>query len=880
MKRHAAFFLLLISLLCSCGILDAAVVADFDTAKPIPFQFKDEYGTLFNASSSYNESGRGRYLGLKYDIAPKGWAGWGISLNGADISKNEYLVFYVKGAAGDEKFQIGLKDKAGKEKKIESSSYFDVTTSWQRIKIPLSSFNEIDLQKVDSFHIGFNQDHGKGSLFVDDIAFEGTALNAEKAQLQQPTQSYTGTAAQAPVQQQTTQQPAAPSEGGSQRSNKVLIDGFERINPFNFYVVRTGGSSSLELASSRQLHDGDYSMEMAYALASDNPWGTWVEAHRDTSNNPLDWTGVTELRIWIKGDGTDNVFRINIVDADGETWSYESLNVLKNTKWVELVAPINEFRLTADQRANNGKLDLKKIVAYDLGIMSKSSIGTSGKIYVDQFVAVGMDISVGAATTPAVVEKLRVAVPSAGNIDFSASIFNEYFWCPEESRRLTHTAKLIANGKVGDFSGRIEYASESQNFGDAAALNFTGDSSSRTVVQIQNPKVISPSVQVMGNNLYPWLTNFTIGNIWFDYSKYTFSLPVLGGWGWKGATIEGDINRFNYHAFYINQPFDSYVIGTRWIAYWPMWKFVIIGVHAYESAKSETAQVQAGGHLTSTKTLEIKPISRDTVYNLEVWRWLLERQLQLQFIAGWNEFDRYGTADYSDVYHPVYNGELPETQKLWDPMYRFNAETNGLFYPGLQLAAGYRYVGTEYRPRFRQEPMWFDDADCDQKGYNVRVTQRYSGFVGSVEYDDLTRLSSSQYYRYRTVFGVGYYGFSGLDLALNYERRRERYVMTSDRSPFSVDKNELLGISEIYARSQLNAQIAIWFKIHIEDIEHPSDGAKYQTSSLFTKFEYYLSSNAKLFAEYKTTRYPEPPWEPKGYPFDDNYAKITFELTF
>ena len=52
------------------------------------------------------------------------------------------------------------------------------------------------------------------------------------------------------------------------------------------------------------------------------------------------------------------------------------------------------------------------------------------------------------------------------------------------------------------------------------------------------------------------------------------------------------------------------------------------------------------------------------------------------------------------------------------------------------------------------------------------------------------------------------------------------------------------------------------------------------SDSFETKIEYHLTTNARLFAEYKQTHYPEASWEPTVWPFDDNFIRAYFELTF
>jgi len=79
---------------------------------------------------------------------------------------------HVKGADGGERFQIGLKDLGGTEVKIESREKAVVNKSdWKMLRIQLSEFSGVDTARVANVNIGFNRNHGRGRICVDEIAF-------------------------------------------------------------------------------------------------------------------------------------------------------------------------------------------------------------------------------------------------------------------------------------------------------------------------------------------------------------------------------------------------------------------------------------------------------------------------------------------------------------------------------------------------------------------------------------------------------------------------------------------------------------------------------------------------------------------------------------
>ena len=848
MKKTKLFGLIFAVLIFFSKNVLSLTVVDFDSVKRRYSYFKDDKGSLISFSPFNYEEKHGNVLKLTYEIVPGGWGGFICFLDGLDASKYEFLSFKVKGEKGGERFEIGIKDTSGVEKKIQIENYAKLTTEWQKVSIPLSEFKDVNLSSLENINFAANETHGKGTVYIDDIELEGAEEKTKEEKIPSKKISAKG------------------------RLTTVLIDGFERPNPYDFYKVWTADSSLLTLASSRLLYEGDYSMEMEYTLDTDKPAGTWVSARYDIPR-PFDWSNVKTLKIYLKGDGTDNIFRIQIVDKDGEIWYNEDINAMKFTKWQQIKFDISDFKLY--RKTGNGEFDLDEIQGYDLMILSRYGGKYQGKIYVDQFVVEGIEIKPEEVSLPGIVEKLRVAIPIVGNIYFTGILYNEYLSTPEEGKRILHWGKITTDGRIDMFSARIEFASCGQTFGEASSVAY--DYSNRIYTVTQSPGIIVPNIQLMANNLSTFLSNITVGNIWASYSKYAFSMP---GWGFKGLTAEGDVGRYNYHLFYLSQPYDSYSLGTRLIRYLPTdTKFVLYGIYSYETAKSAgtTSKIE-DGELSYTSSWDIKPVSEDKVYNLEFWQWFLGRSLQLQCIVGANQYSKYATADYSDAYHPVYNQKLDNTQNYWDTMYYGRLESNNLYINGLNLSYTYRVIGTEYKPRFRDNPAWFDEYDGDQKGYNVRFSYLWQGFSISSEYDDIIRLSNSDYFRRKASGSIGYYGFRGLDISYYYEHRYEKYIYTSSRTGFSIYKypKEELDINEIYLRNQLTNKIACWFKIKREFIQH----LKTSTDSLFAKLEYFLSPNARLFGEYKVTRYPESSWEPIGWPFDDNYAKVSFELWF
>jgi hypothetical protein len=213
-------------------------------------------------------------------------------------------------------------------------------------------------------------------------------------------------------------------------------------------------------------------------------------------------------------------------------------------------------------------------------------------------------------------------------------------------------------------------------------------------------------------------------------------------------------------------------------------------------------------------------------------------------------------------------------------MYKGRAELGGWPWNGLSVAYGYRDVGTEYKPRFRQIPVFFDDTDSDQRGHNVRLAQYVKGWVLSNEYDTIRRNSNKDYYRHQYTWGIGRYGYKGVDVLFSQTYRRQLYFYTSDRSSFVAVQNEKVIISDFYVRVQMSPRMAVWFKPHEERIWHPGDNTTQVFDSLQFRLDFFVSSNARFFVEHKNSRYGDAVLEPVGFPFDDNFTRAAFEVTF
>lgn len=675
---------------------------------------------------------------------------------------------------------------------------------------------------------------------------------------------------------------AGISDSSAQAGERV-VDDFERPVPQRAFLVYQADESSLALTASREAFKGAYSMQMEYRFLATQIWGSWVTAHR-ALQIPLDWTGATSLDLMVKGDGSENLFRITFLEEDGGTWQYIDQRVLNNVRWTRVSVPMSAF-VPFGTTDKDKKLDLSRIKSYEIGILTRGSDKTAGaktaqgRIYVDDLVIKGPLRNPGQASPTPEGAGLQVPIsapsaPQVARVNFAVSGLAEYTNTPEQKSRVIHFASLVADAGVEKFGARVDFTSKGQEFGEAAA--YVG--STVTSVNVQNPVVEMRSVEFHANNLSPLLRHMVVGNIFADYSIYTFS-PLFG---FKGVSAEGDYKQFNYNAFVLKHLYDSYTAGTRMRFVGPWWYLEGIAVNWQGQAVLPGGSVVDGSQLkpVAPEIIDARTVARDFVATGEARARFLDERLTLDTIVGQNRYQVYADVDYSDPFNPIYLRELDQSVNKIGNMVRASARSQGLVWKGLSADYEFRRVDTEFKPRYRQDPFGFDNQESDQQGHHFRLSQWDQGWVYSAEYDQMRRLSNHDYGQYKAGWGIGRYGFRGVDVGFNQTITRSRYIFTSDRSSFTTDEDQRLIANELFLRAQLLPNLIVWFRPRHELKHDYKVDNDFTQDSLQSRLDYFATTNVRLSVEQKTTRYADPAFEPTAFPFDDNFFKMTLEVTF
>ena len=226
-------------------------------------------------------------------------------------------------------------------------------------------------------------------------------------------------------------------------------------------------------------------MQITYKLVTSRSLPSWVSVSF-TPERAVDWTHVDELKLWIKGDGSRNIFQISLVDEENKVWTYRSENTLKNVDWQLLSIPVSNFR-DADRRE---RLTPGKIVKYEFAVAGEEAQITTGRIWVDEFVVSGKDLNPLVAAprptiTPEVIEKTKLG--------FGDLMHLEYRQTPESNSQFLFFNTLFIRGtskKIGlsaDLVSRQNEAGASVGF--RSPIEATGGSkdSATEVVESRNP---------------------------------------------------------------------------------------------------------------------------------------------------------------------------------------------------------------------------------------------------------------------------------------------------------------------------------------------------------------------------------------------------------
>ena len=191
-NRAAAF---LRQVLTAVLLLVTAVPDSFGDSTPLPVDLHAEaqgtwtkrQGLISQETGPGRPESGGEALVLTYDVSgERQEAGFWYGLSGINLSGYGAVTFWIKGAAGGETAAFGLKDTLWSEQKLPIEAFLPhgITTSWQRVTIPLDAWASMsNWHEMDNLTFSFHWRYGppfRGTVSIADLSFINARTGVER----------------------------------------------------------------------------------------------------------------------------------------------------------------------------------------------------------------------------------------------------------------------------------------------------------------------------------------------------------------------------------------------------------------------------------------------------------------------------------------------------------------------------------------------------------------------------------------------------------------------------------------------------------------------------------------------------------------------------
>lgn len=205
-----------------------------------------------------------------------------------------------------------------------------------------------------------------------------------------PTDTPTATPTATPTQTETAATPTfTPVPPTSPVSDLTVCDFGASLLAVYF------GDKAVVKRSQVSLEDGSQGLKIEYALPLAYDWGNWlsIRCETDTLTDLSAYAGLS-LRLRIE-EPADAKLRLSLADVDieghDELWWCDHEGVLNSTpgEWQTVDCPFAKFYVSSGEgtRQNDYNLDLTRIGAYELNIISAAGTHPAGVIVADSLVA-------------------------------------------------------------------------------------------------------------------------------------------------------------------------------------------------------------------------------------------------------------------------------------------------------------------------------------------------------------------------------------------------------------------------------------------------------------------------------------------------------------
>lgn len=657
-------------------------------------------------------------------------------------------------------------------------------------------------------------------------------------------------------------------------SKRIVVDNFDRQNPLTVYRVLEENESQLEIFASPIAHSGVNSMKLDYILSTSGLSPSKVRVVWYGKNSPLNWKTGDKLSVWIKGDGTGNVFKILLIDSDDERWIYSDEEILKRSEWQQLKMSLMNFKKLSEK--GNDRLDLNSIKQIELIVEGRDHISSHGEVYFDDLVLQGGSLDSSIGSFPDISYAPQALAIGLMNVKFNLLGVALARSTQKDGATMTswlHT-DIIGNVRNAIVESRLTVGDV--NYG-AGAVNGP----------LPERKHYKKDYQVKGGYikfsllyLTPFISKLSMGNLKVDYSKYSYSQYHTSEEDpqYKGLSLEGGISFLDYHTFFIKHWGDAGTVGSSLIMNYKGYTLRGIYVGSQNKARSSTSTI-TDGELVWTSDFSSKIVDQDQVVTLQLSKSFFKNFISIDMEAGYNDYRSKAKFSIPDESNP---------EPKWEYDY-----TNASHYMGKMAHVGVTIIPVEgllaeikyldfdehFKPLFRDSPSYFDEEYADLKGYEAKLTKFYKMFVFSASRKDIQRKSASRYY-YNYWRASGEYNYKGFFVIYLHQWRNDFYKYTSYKSAFNTDKNQKtdLDLLKTIIRVTEKSEVSAAYIQEYVDFKKQD-----QKDLLRTEMElavwYYLTQTTKLEIKSKATKHGDIVFDNPDNTAD-NYTEVLLEMKF
>ena len=196
------------------------------------------------------------------------------------------------------------------------------------------------------------------------------------------------------------------------------IDSFDSFTDTTYTIGSEGSPTAISYHSdSTNFKEGVASLDCKISIGSFHAWGSFLSLHRSAPKGTyFDWSSSDTLKLWIRVvkapvNPQAMVFRIQLLDQptptdNQELWVYENDTIFATqNQWVQLKVPFKQISSDGtvnpgdsgfviapynwNQPMNDQKLNMDKIIGYDLSVVTTATPADSIEVEYDGFERTG-----------------------------------------------------------------------------------------------------------------------------------------------------------------------------------------------------------------------------------------------------------------------------------------------------------------------------------------------------------------------------------------------------------------------------------------------------------------------------------------------------------